>query len=501
MLNAVKRGIVVVIGLLLQILLTLFIYLKLGEYIQIIQILYGIISILIVLAIIKNSKRLSSDLIWIIVIMLFPIVGTLLFIILNKNRNNSKILKNINKNIKDGQKYFVQDKNIEREIKEKNLGQLRYISEFAGFPITTNNEIKYYPLGDEVFPVMLEELKKAEKFIFMEYFIINKGQMWQKIVDILKEKAKQGVDVRVMYDDMGSVAMLPTNFPKELEKDGIKCVQFNKLSPFSGIIMNHRDHRKMTIIDGHTVFSGGINISDEYINVNSPHGHWKDNGIMIKGEAVWNFTVMFLEIWNAFRNDDKDYTKYKFEFTKQYEKNGLVVPYGESPLDDEIIGEDIYLNIINQAKKYVYIYTPYLIIDTDVINSLVLAARRGVDVRIIVPGIPDKKFVYDLTKSYFHTLIQGGVKIYTYTPGFVHSKVFISDDEVATVGTINMDYRSLYLHFECGIYMKDTNVIQDIKQDITNSIKVSHEETLEETKYGIITSMWQAVLRIFAPLM
>ncbi len=498
---AIKRGSIVIIGLLLQILLSLFIYLKLGEYIQIIHILYGIISVLIVLAIIKNSKRLSSDLIWVIVIMLFPIVGTLLFIILNKNRNNSKILKNINRNINEGQKYLVQDENIKQEIKDKNLGQLQYISDFAGFPITKNNEVKYYPLGDDVFPVMLEELKKAQKFIFMEYFIINKGEMWQKIVDILKEKAKQGVDVRVMYDDMGSVAMLPTSFPKELEKDGIKCVLFNKLSPFSGIIMNHRDHRKMTIIDGHTVFSGGINISDEYINVKTTHGHWKDNGIMIKGEAVWNFTVMFLEIWNAFRNEDKDYTKYKYEFKEQYKENGFVVPYGESPLDDEIIGEDIYLNIINQAKRYVYIYTPYLIIDTDVINSLILAARRGVDVRIIVPGIPDKKFVYDLTQSYFHTLIQGGVKIYTYTPGFVHSKVFISDDEVATVGTINMDYRSLYLHFECGIYMKDTDVIEDIKQDINEAIKVSHKETLEETKYGIIKSMWQAILRIFAPLM
>ncbi len=498
---AIKRGSVVIVGLLLQILLTLFIYLKLGEYIQIIQILYGIISILIVLAIIKNSKRLSSDLIWIIIIMLFPIIGTLLFIILKSNRNNSKILKNINKNISEGQKYLVQDENITKEIKEKNLGQLRYINEFAGFPITKNNEIKYYPLGDDVFPVMLEELKKAEKFIFIEYFIINKGQMWQQIVDILKEKVKQGVDVRVMYDDMGSVTMLPTSFPKELEKDGIKCVLFNKLSPFSGIIMNHRDHRKMMIIDGHTVFSGGINISDEYINVKTTHGHWKDNGIMIKGEAVWNFTVMFLEIWNAFRNEDEDYTKYKCEFKEQYKENGLIVPYGESPLDDEIIGEDIYLNIINQAKKYVYIYTPYLIIDTDVINSLVLAARRGVDVRIVVPGVPDKKFVYDVTKSYFSALIQGGVKIYTYTPGFVHSKVFVSDDEIATVGTINMDYRSLYLHFECGIYMKDTNVIQDVKKDIEDSIKVSHEVTIKESKCGVIKSMWQAVLRVFAPLM
>ena len=498
---AIKRGIVVLIGVLLQILLTLFIYLKLGEYIQIIEILYGIISILIVLAIIKNSKRLSIDLIWIIIIMLFPLIGTLLFIILNKNRNNSKILKNINRNIKEGQKYLKQDESIKKEIQEKNLGQLRYISEFAGFPVTKNNDVKYYPLGDDVYPIMLEELKNAKKFIFMEYFIINKGKMWENILNILKEKVNQGVDVRVMYDDMGSVAMLPTSFPKELEKYGIKCVLFNKLSPFSGIIMNHRDHRKMTIIDGHTVFSGGINISDEYINLNSKHGHWKDNGIMIKGEAVWNFTVMFLEIWNAFRNEDTDYTKYKFEFKNKYKENGFIVPYGESPLDNEIIGEDIYLNIINQAKKYVYIYTPYLIIDTDVINSLVLAARRGVDVRIVVPGIPDKKFVYDVTKSYFYTLIQGGVKIYTYTPGFVHSKVFVADDEVATVGTINMDYRSLYLHFECGIYMKNTNVIQDIKQDIENSIKISHKETIEETKSNILKELWQAILRVFAPLM
>ena len=237
---AIKRGIVVLIGVLLQILLTLFIYLKLGEYIQIIEILYGIISILIVLAIIKNSKRLSIDLIWIIIIMLFPLIGTLLFIILNKNRNNSKILKNINRNIKEGQEYLKQDESIKKEIQENNLGQLRYISEFAGFPVTKNNDVKYYPLGDDVYPIMLEELKNAKKFIFMEYFIINKGKMWENILNILKEKVNQGVDVRVMYDDMGSVAMLPTSFPKELEKYGIKCVLFNKLSPFSGIIMNHR---------------------------------------------------------------------------------------------------------------------------------------------------------------------------------------------------------------------------------------------------------------------
>ena len=242
---------------------------------------------------------------------------------------------------------------------------------------------------NKVAQTLLEELKKAKKFIFIEYFIINNGTMWQEILDILKEKANSGLDVRVLYDDMGSVAMLPSNYPKLLGKYGIKCMQFNKLSPFAGIIMNNRDHRKMMIIDGHTAFSGGINISDEYININSKLGVWKDNGIRIKGEAVWNFTVMFLEMWNSFKKEDNDYNKYKYNFTEKYKENGFVVPYGESPLDDVITGEDIYLNIINQAKKYVYIYTPYLIIDTDMINSLILAARRGVDVRIIVPGIPE----------------------------------------------------------------------------------------------------------------
>ena len=433
--------------------------------------------------------------------MLFPLIGTLLYIILSNNMKRSKVLKSINENIENGQKYLIQDEFIKKEIDNKNLGQLKYISEFAGFPVTKNNEINYYSLGDDVYPVMLEELKKAKKFIFIEYFIINNGTMWQGILDILKEKANSGLDVRVLYDDMGSVAMLPSNYPKLLGKYGIKCMQFNKLSPFAGIIMNNRDHRKMMIIDGHTAFSGGINISDEYININSKLGVWKDNGIRIKGEAVWNFTVMFLEMWNSFKKEDNDYNKYKYNFTEKYKENGFVVPYGESPLDDVITGEDIYLNIINQAKKYVYIYTPYLIIDTDMINSLILAARRGVDVRIVVPGIPDKKIVYDLTSSYFYTLIKGGVKIYTYTNGFVHSKVFLSDDEIATVGTINLDYRSLYLHFECGIYMKDTNVIKDIKKDFEDSFKESHKVDEKEAKNGLFKGLWQAILRLFAPMM
>ena len=310
---------------------------------------------------------------------------------------------------------------------------------------------------------MLEELKKAEKFIFFEYFIVNHGEMWNSILEILEEKAKKGVDVRVMYDDLGCLSTLKSSYPKELDKKGIKCVAFNKLKPFAGVIMNNRDHRKILVIDGKVAFSGGINIADEYINKITKYGHWKDNAIRVKGDAVWNYTVMFLSIWNSFRHEDGDYTKFKYKFDNNI-NNGFVIPYGETPLDEEVTGEDIYLNIINQANKYVYIFTPYLIIDTDVINALNLAAKRGVDVRVVIPGIPDKKVVYTLSESYVEPLIKGGVKVYKYTPGFVHSKVFVADDNIATVGTINMDYRSLYLHFECGCYFENVDVIKDIKK-------------------------------------
>lgn len=499
--RAIKRGIIVGFGVIFQILLSVTVLVMFGQRIAVIEIFYSILSIFLVLGIIKESKSLSKDLPWIIIIMIFPIVGALLFIVIGNNFHNSKILKSINKHEEIGKKYLVQDKQIKEEIYEKEYGKLKYIMDYVGYPVSKNNDIKYYPLGEYVYKDMISELKNAEKFIFMEYFIIKEGKMWSEVLNILEEKAKKGVDVRLMYDDMGCIAMLPTNYPKILETKGIKCIAFNKLNPFLGVIMNNRDHRKIMVIDGHTAFSGGINIADEYINITHPYGHWKDNGIRIKGEAVWNFTVMFLNIWNSYRGEDKNYRKFKYNFKDEYKENGYVVPYGESPLDNEIVGENVYLNIINQAKKYVYIFTPYLIIDTDMINSLILAAKRGVDVRIVVPGIPDKKIVYSLTNSYFETLIKNGVKIYTYTPGFIHSKVFISDDNIATVGTINMDYRSLYLHFECGVFMQDVDIIDDVKKDLLDTINVSHLLTKKEATPKILKGLWQGVLRLFAPLM
>ncbi len=495
---ALKRGLIVVVGLLLQILSTLFIYLFFIEHIVVIDVLFGIISILLTLGFIRKSKNYSYTLPLIIILVLFPIVGALLYIIFQRNKRGSKTLKNIKKSEIENQKYLVQDKKLKAEYKDN--GKIRYLSDFTGYPVTKNNEVTYYPIGEKAFTVMLEELKKAEKFIFFEYFIVAHGKMWNSILKILEEKASKGVDVRVMYDDMGCISTLSNSYPKELEKKGIKCVVFNKLNPIAGVFLNNRDHRKILVIDGKVAFSGGINIADEYINENKKYGHWKDNAIRISGDAVWSYTVMFLTMWNAFRKEDKDFNKYKYKFNNNI-NSGFVVPYGETPLDEEVTGEDVYLNIINQANNYVYIFTPYLIIDTDMVNALSLAVKRGVDVRIVIPGIPDKKVVYTLSESYVEPLVKSGVKVYKYTPGFVHSKVFVSDDNIATVGTINMDYRSLYLHFECGCYLENMDVIKDIKKDLVDTMKKSHEVTKKEASPNFFKSVWQSLLRLVAPLM
>ncbi|MCX4365800.1 MAG: cardiolipin synthase [Bacilli bacterium] len=496
--QAVKKGIVVGLGVILQFALTLLLYLFLIEKIWIVDVIYALLSVIIVVGLIRNSKNYSYTLPWIIIVLLFPLVGTLLFIAIGQNRQSSKILKSIVESEKSSKKYLKQDENLRKEISANS--RLRYISNFAGYPITKNNEVKYYPLGEKMFKDILRDLKKAEKFIFLEFFIISHGTMWDSILEILKKKVREGVDVRVIYDDAGCIATLENKYYKKLESMGIKCIAFNKLNPISGVIMNNRDHRKILIIDGCIAFSGGVNISDEYININSPYGHWKDTGTRIVGDAIWNYTVMFLTMWNSFKKNDSSFLKFKYDFKDAIKENGFVAPYGETPLDNEEIGKDIYLNIINQANKYLYLTTPYLIIDSDVINALILASKRGVDVKVIIPGIPDKKITYSLTESYIEILHNGGVEIYKYTPGFVHAKVFVSDDHIATVGTLNLDYRSLYLHFECGLYLEDVKCIKDIKKDLDDTISKSHRVTKKEATPSLIKAIWQTILRLFAPL-
>lgn len=476
----------------------------LSEYFITLNIILRLLSVIIILGIIKKERHLANKMSWIILIMLLPIFGTALYIILGTNFYMHPILKKMQRSRMNSRRYLVQDKEISKQIKEDNLevfGQTEYIFKYSGYPIYKNDKIEYYKLGEEAFPEMLKELEKAKKFIFLEFFIIGRGKMWSTILEILERKVKEGVDVRVIYDDVGCIKSLPYRYDKILEKKGIKCIVFNQLKAILSVFHNNRDHRKILVIDGHIAFSGGINLADEYINEYEKYGHWKDNLIKIKGEATWNFTVMFLEIWNAYRDEDKDFKKFKVKFNENEENDGYICPYGESPLVKEPVGENIYLNILNQAKKYVYIFTPYLIIDNEMISALTLAAKRGVDVRIVTPGIPDKKIVFAVTKSYYEQLVEDGVKIYQYTPGFIHAKVFVCDDEIATVGTLNLDYRSLYFHFECGTYIYKSKIINKIKKDALDTIEKSKKLSLEDCKPSFFKSLGQSILRFIAPLM
>ena len=352
---------------------------------------------------------------------------------------------------------------------------------------------------------MLEELEKAEHFIFMEYFIIQEGVMWNAIHDVLRRKAAQGVEIRLLFDDVGSLLTLPNDYDKLLESEGIACRVFNPFVQMLSPRLNNRDHRKILVIDGHTGFTGGINLADEYINAYPKHGHWKDTAVMLKGEAVANLTTMFLIMWGFVNKSDEvfdPYMPHAYHPDPFPEAAGFVQPFSDSPLDGEPIAENVYRALIERAERYVYITTPYLILDNEITTALCTAARQGIDVRIITPHVPDKWYVHAVTRANYPTLIKAGVKIYEYTPGFIHAKMFVSDDDYAVVGTINLDYRSLYLHFECGAWMYKTSCIPDIRDDILKTQEVCQQVTPEDYAHvPFIKRLGHGLLRVFAPLM
>ncbi|MFA7637208.1 MAG: cardiolipin synthase, partial [Monoglobales bacterium] len=335
---------------------------------------------------------------------------------------------------------------------------------------------------------------------FLEYFIIQEGKMWDSILEILKRKVAEGVKVRIIYDDMGCFFLLPKGYAAELKKFGIECIIFNPFRPFLSVIQNNRDHRKIASVDGKVAFTGGINLADEYINAYEKHGHWKDSAMMVSGDAAWGLTVLFLQMWELCTKKSEDYSQY-FPGKTTGLKNGYVIPYCDSPLDTENVGEHVYLQIINNAKDYVYINTPYLIIDDSMVSALTLAAKSGVDVRIVTPHIADKFYVHAATRSYYRELINAGVKIYEYTNGFIHSKTFVSDDYTATVGTTNLDFRSLYLQFECGVLMYNTTAVGQVKEDFLNTLEICQQITKEDCRTNMIKSLFEDILRLIAPLM
>lgn len=385
----------------------------------------------------------------------------------------------------------------------------RYIETASEGGVYQNTSVEYFPLGDVAFPAMIRELEKAKHYIFLEYFILTPGKMWDAILKILTEKAQAGLDVRVVYDDVGNLGSTPVRYWEYLRTLGIKAYAFARIKPILDIRMNNRDHRKILVIDGHTCFTGGINLADEYINAITKFGHWKDNAIMLKGKGVYGFTLLFLANWvTSFEKKDTiDYEYYRPETYIEEDggfpiSEGFVQPYGDMPYSDHDVGVGAYLSILGKANKYCYISTPYLLLDEKMRDAIRIAALQGVDVRILVPGIPDKNKVFQLTRSNYGPLLFAGVKIYEYTPGFVHQKMFISDDELATDGTINLDYRSLYLHLECGTFIVKNPVIGKMKQDFLDTLAVSREITLEEWKgiYRKKKITW-ALLRLVAPLL
>lgn len=468
----------------------------------------NLIALMVVLKIVNGRGNPSYKIAWTFVILCIPILGLSIYFIFGRSkviRRTRRKMQSINseleKGLPDGTPYM-------EELREKDksiYNQVKYINDWAGFPVYRNTSTKYYPVGEEVLPDMLAALESAEHFIFMEYFIVEEGVMFNPILEILKKKAAQGVDVRFIYDDFGCVTTLPAKYYEKLQSWGIQCVKFNPLYPVMSVIMNNRDHRKIMVIDGKIGFTGGINLADEYINEVERFGYWKDSGFRMEGEAVWSFTIMFLEMWSYItKTKEEDYEKFRpgVYQTEPFVCDGYVQPYDDNPLDYEDSGENVYMNILNRAKEYVYIYTPYLIPDHEMIKSLQNAAKSGIDVRIMMPGIPDKKLVYWMGQSYYKELLECGVKIYQYKPGFVHSKCFVCDDEIATVGSINVDYRSLYLHFECGVWMYQSAAVSQVREDFEKTLNDCEEITMEfcRRRPAVIRAIL-AVCKVFAPLL
>lgn len=462
-------------------------------------------TIIMVLYVINSEHNTNVKLSWITLIMLFPGFGGMLYIFIQTDIGHRTIKKRIKKIVEETQTEFMDQEDLMKRLEKENKGLYNlatYTGNAGGYSVYENSATKYFPLGEDAFKEMLIQLKKAEKFIFMEYFIVDEGYMWGQILKILSDKVKEGVEVRFMYDGTNEFALLPHNYPDKLRKLGIQCKVFSPIRPFLSTHYNYRDHRKILVIDGQVAFTGGINLADEYINEIEVYGHWKDTVVMIQGQAVESFTIMFLQLWNA-SEENRTYMMdlYKSKALGKKEK-GYVIPYGDSPLDNDKVGQMIYMDILNRAEDYVYIMTPYLILDGEMVTSLQFAARRGIDVKIIMPHIPDKKFVFAQSRSHYKELIDSGVKIYEYTLGFMHAKQFLSDDRKAVVGTVNLDYRSLYHHFECGLYMEETGAIADIKLDFRKTLDQSQKVTLNDIKkYNIFMTLTGRIMRLFAPLL
>ena len=517
------------------------------------NIMRGLSIIFVIILLNDRTEQTEYKLIWIIVILIFPVFGAPFYYLFGNKKPGRGFKRRLDAaDVKYHLSYFqdrrTQDAFLQKDV--RGAGTSDYIFNEQFFPVHQNTKLTYYNSGEKLLAGMMEAIRKAEHFIFMEYFTIEVGDVWEPMLNLLMEKAEAGVEVCLLYDDFGCAQYLPRNYHKELNRisPNFKCLKYNRMVPVFSVFMNNRDHRKMLIVDGYIGFTGGMNLSDRYVNINCPYGHWKDAGIRLEGDGVWNMTLMFLEMWEAVdikaykrnvkrskllrkldkkleHNKSTDKTREKLEemddveqevFTgminelKDYmphryheivNSDAFVQPFGDEPFDDIPLAEHVYMDVINQAKKRLYMFTPYLIMSDELTSAFCIAAKRGVDVRIVVPGIPDKKMVYRLTRASFPHLLKNGVRIYTYTPGFLHSKCMLCDNEKAVVGTINLDYRSLFLHFEDAVFFSDARTASVLYRDFKSTFPKCHEVTEKETRRSLPGQVLDSVLRVIAPML
>ena len=499
------RSMVIIFLLLVQIFLLFALFYRFARYVPYYVGTTLVFTAVMLIYVLNTRGNPAVKLSWTILIAVMPVFGALLYVYVRHDIGHRVEQRVLQDTIAESAPHIPDQSAVMDRLRteDKDLYNLAsYTLKNGGYPAYDHTAVRYFPLGEDKFAEMTKQLEQAEKFIFLEYFIIGRGYMWDTILDILKRKARQGVEVRLLYDGTCAISSLPYSYPKELEQEGIRCKMFSPIRPLVSTHYNNRDHRKILVIDGHTAFTGGVNLEDRYINREEVYGHWKDTAIMVQGEAARSFTLMFLQMWNATERQ-RVYAPYLTAPVPRFENDGgYVIPYGDSPLDDENVGEMVYLNMLHQARDYVYIMTPYLILDNEMVTALRFAAKRGVDVRIILPHIPDKKYAFTLAKTHYAELTEAGVKLYEYTPGFVHAKVFLRDGCEAVVGTINLDYRSLYLHFECGAYLSRVPALADIRADFENTLSRCHEVTPEEAKHlPLTTKLAGALLKVAAPLM
>ena len=500
------RSVIVAVSLLVQVAVLVLMIVKFSESFTQFYWVCIFVSFLAAIGIVSSRSDPAYKIVWLVLILPFPVFGGMIYLIFGGSRHPRwlrRAMLTINEKMLAALKSDFKADTLVKAGEDAAI-QARYLERRAHCPVYDDSRAEYFFIGEDCYERMLVELKKATRYIFLEYFIIQEGKMWDSILAILVEKAKQGVDVRVMYDDMGCMFTLSKDYQEKLEEMGIRCCAFNRFVPVMSLLLNNRDHRKICVIDGRVAFTGGINLADEYINERERYGHWKDSGLLVEGDAAWSMAVMFLSLWNYAQQQQEDYDKFRPARVPVQGASGYVLPYTESPLDDEAVAQAVYLNMISKAEKYIYITTPYLILDTATNTALCNAAKSGVDVRIITPHIPDKKSVFQVTRAHYQPLLEAGVKIYEYTPGFIHAKNFVVDDQFATVGTVNMDFRSLFLHFENGVWMCKTDCIQDIKEDFLQTQKKSEKISLRQNRrrnLNLLAQLYRSVLRLFAPLM